>query len=224
MGMAMQNAGKSSKLLAGLAAISALTAALPAAAEVRTLTYNVRHPVYGRIGTYTNVIDRSGSSATIKTDARIRVSIMGVVLYRQDISRTEHWLNGRLMSFEGLTTVNSEKLEVDGMADGDRFLVMSPSGTVSAPATVKLANPWSPEVLKGDAILTPDRGRLESVRIVPSEEGPIPVEGKTVRAKRYEVDRTDGTKRYEVWVDGSGTTVMFRVYNRNGVITFTLSS
>lgn len=224
MGMAMQQATKSSKLLAGLVAILPLIAAAPAAAEVRTLTYDVRHPVYGRIGTYTNVVDRSGNSATIMTDARIRVSIMGVVLYRQDISRTEHWQDGRLVSFQGLTTVNSEKLEVDGMADGDHFIVMSPSGTVNAPATVKLANPWSPEVLKGDAILTPDRGRLESVRIVPSEESTIPIEGKMVQARRYEVDRTDGTKRYEVWLDGSGTTVMFRVYNRNGVITFTLTS
>jgi len=39
----------------------------------------------------------------------------------------------------------------------------------------------------------------------------------------YEIDRLDGQKRYEVWLDGSGTPVMFTTYNPNGTVTFTLN-
>jgi Domain of unknown function (DUF6134) len=212
------------QLLAGWAALAASLATAPAVAETRTLTYSIHHPVYGTIGTYTNVIDQTGDSAMIKTNAHIRVSVLGVVLYRQDISRVEHWQDGRLMAFHGLTTVNSREMEIDGMADGDDFIVMSPAGTVVAPADVKMANPWSTRVLQGDALLTPDRGRLEHVRVDGGDEDPVSIEGKTVETKHYEIDRDNGHKHYEVWFDTAGVAVQFRIYNRNGVITFTLAS
>ena len=215
--------------VSGLIAVFALgwtagadvASAAPAAAQ--RLVYEVHHSRYGAIGTYTNAVEKSGDSTTVSTEAHITVSLLGVVLYRQDASRKEQWAGNRLMSFKGVTTTNGKQMEMTGEAMGDRFVMMAPDGDIVAPATVRIANPWSPEVLRGDTILTPDRGRMENVRVKGGQETSVAVNGKSTRAKRYEIDRLDGSKRYEVWLDDSGTPVQFTMFNPGGTVTFTLT-
>ena len=197
--------------------------AASAAPAPQRLVYQVHHSRYGSIGTYTNAVEKSGDSTTVNTEAHIQVSLLGIVLYRQDAERREEWNGNRLMSFKGVTTVNGKPVEMMGEAQGDRFVMMSPEGDVVAPATVRIANPWSPDVLRGNTILTPDRGRMENVRVKGGEETSVAVNGKSTRAKRYEIDRLDGSKRYEVWLDDSGTPVMFSMFNPGGTVTFTLA-
>jgi len=196
----------------------------PAFAAQQKLVYEVRHSTYGRIGTYTNSVETNGDRATVTTEGRIRVSLLGIVLYRQDFDRVERWTGERLMSFKGLTTTNGRAIEVRGEAEGDNFAVSSPNGSYMAPAMVRLANPWSADLLKGDTMLTPDRGQIEDVSIRPAEMTDVRVKGERVRARRYEIARSTGEKRYDVWVDEEGTTVMFAMNTRRGTVTFTLTS
>src|SRR5262245_13402405 len=75
--------------------------ATSAFAGVQKFVYDVQHPTYGKIGTYTNVVKTEGDRTTVTTEGRIRVSILGIVLYRQDLDRVERWVGERLVSFEG---------------------------------------------------------------------------------------------------------------------------
>lgn len=201
-----------------------MMSAPPASAAQQKLVYQVRHSTYGRIGTYTNSVETKGNETTVTTEGRIRVSILGIVLFRQDFDRIERWAGERLMSFQGLTTTNGRSMEVRGAAEGENFAVNSPRGMVMAPATVKLANPWSEGVLKGAVMLTPDRGQLEDVKIRPAEMADLAINGSMVRVRRYEIARVTGEKRYEVWIDDEGTPVMFNMNTRRGTVTFTLAS
>jgi len=111
-------------LSAGIAA-AVMAAASPAQpATPQRLTYTVQHSRYGNIGTYTNAVEKTGETTTVVTNAHIQVSILGVVLYRQEASRQEHWSGDRLMSFHGVTTVNGKPFEMSGAAEGDRFVMM----------------------------------------------------------------------------------------------------
>jgi hypothetical protein len=202
----------------------AMASASPASAALQKFVYQVRHSTYGSIGTYTNSVETNGDKTTVTTEGRIRVSILGIVLYRQDFDRVERWVGERLMSFEGLTTTNGRATEVKGKAEGDSFAVSSPNGTFMAPATVKLANPWSDTLLKGETMMTPDRGQIEDVKIRPAEMTELAINGSKVRARRYEIARITGEKRYDVWIDDGGTPVMFNVNTRRGMVTFTLTS
>jgi hypothetical protein len=199
------------------------SAPVHAAPAQQTMVYSVHHSRYGNIGTYSNSVEKSGDMTTVTTDAHIQVSILGIVLYRQDAQRQERWNGNRLVSFHGVTTVNGKPLEMTGAAQGDQFVMMGPEGDIIAPASVKLANPWSSQVLSGNTLLTPDRGRMEDVKVKAGEEGMVAINGKQTRAKRYEIDRLDGQKRYEVWMNDSGTPVQFITYNPNGTVTFTLN-
>jgi len=198
--------------------------ALPAAASIQKMVYQIQHRTYGRIGTLTNSVDKNGEQTKVTSEGQIRVSILGIVLYRQDFSRLEQWAGDRLMSFHGTTTVNGRMMEVNGAAEGDHFVVSSPNGSATAPATVRLANPWSDSTLKGDTMMTPDRGIIETVKISSAETTSIPIKGRMVRARHYEISRQTGERRYDVWFDDQGTPVKFSVNTGNGLVTFTLVS
>jgi hypothetical protein len=202
---------------------ASFVAAPPAAAGEQKMVYSVHHSRYGDIGTYTNSVEKSGDMTTVTTAAHIQVSLLGVVLYRQDVQRQERWNGNRLVSFHGVTTVNGKPMEMTGAAQGDQFVMMGPEGDVIAPASVKLANPWSSTVLSGKTLITPDRGQMEDVEVKAAEESMVAINGKQTRAKRYEIDKLDGPKRYEVWLDDRGTPVKFTTYNPNGTVTFTLT-
>jgi len=205
-------------------AVSVMGSAPPASAAPQKFVYQIRHSTYGRIGTYTNSVETTGDRTTVTTEGRIAVSILGIVLYRQDFDRVERWVGERLMSFQGLTTTNGRAFEVKGEAKGKNFAVDSPNGSFMAPAMVRLANPWSADVLKGEMMLTPDRGQLEDVKVNPGEVTELAIKGAKVRARRYEIARVTGERRYEIWLDAEGTPVMFNVNTRRGMVTFTLTS
>ena len=201
-----------------------LVRSVPAlSASPERMVYRVQHSRYGNIGTYSNAVEKAGNVTTVTTEAHIAVSILGVVLYRQDVARQERWNADRLVAFHGVTTVNGKSYELTGNADGDRFVLMSPDGPIVAPASVKLANPWSADVLRGDTLITPDRGRIENVQVKGGEETSLAINGRPTRTKHYEINRLDGTKRYEIWLDDQGTPVQFITYNPNGMVTFTLT-
>jgi hypothetical protein len=201
---------------------AALFTTAPASAADK-LVYQVQHSKYGNIGTYTNTIEKNGDATTVTTQGEIKVAILGVVLYRQNILRVEKWDGDRLVSFHGVTTVNGKPFEVNGTAEGDHFKVATPNGSFSAPLAVRMANPWSPNVLKGDMVMTPDRGILENVKVVGGNDTQVALGSRTVTAKDYEIRRTDGQKRYEVWLDDKGTPVKFDMVNAQGTVTFSLA-
>jgi len=213
-----------SSIVSVFAAAVCVMDSAPASAALQKLVYGVHHSTYGRIGTYTNSVEKTGDRTTVTTEGRIAVSILGIVLYRQNFDRVERWVGERLMSFEGLTTTNGRSIEVKGEAAGESFAVQSPNGSFMAPAMVRLANPWSADVLKGEMMLTPDRGQLEDVKVNPGEMTELAINGTKVRARRYEIARLTGEKRYEIWLDDEGTPVMFNVNTRRGMVTFTLTS
>ncbi len=191
--------------------------------EIQRLVYRVRHSTYGNIGTYTNTIAKSGDTTVVKTEGRLRVLILGIVMYRQDLSRTERWSNGRLMAFHGITKVNDRTIEVSGEADGNHFHVMSPNGEIEVPGDVRVANPWSKDVLKGDVVLTPDRGALERVSVSRADNTTVSLGSDSVPTRHFRIDRSDGRRSYEVWLDPEDTPVKFAINNPNGSVTFTLT-
>jgi hypothetical protein len=217
---------KDFRFLSAIVAAASMAMVSPAqpANSAQHLVYTVHHSRYGDIGTYSNAVATTGETTTVVTNAHIQVAVLGVVLYRQDASRQENWSGNRLMSFHGVTTVNGKPFEMSGAAEGDRFVMMSPDGDIVAPASVRIANPWSADVLRGTTMLTPDRGRMEKVQVKDAEDTMVSINGRNTSAKRYEVDRLDGQKRYEIWMDQRGTPVKFITYNPNGSVTFTLTS
>lgn len=185
----------------------------------RQLVYDVKHSVFGDIGTYSNTIEQSGTVTTIKTAAHFLVKALGVGLHREDASRVEQWQGNRLVFFHGVTTKNGDTTEITGKANGNNFVITSPQGTVTAPASVKPANPWSTSSIQSSEMMRVDNGKVEKVTVTGGGTTNVNVDGASMPAKEYDIT---GATKYKVWIDSHDVPVMFVVDDDSGQVTFTL--
>jgi len=198
-------------LCAGTAAASATDA---------TYQYRILHPRYGDIGTYSNIVRQTGDTTEVSTQLNVAVKVLGIVMYREEATRTEHWQGNRLVAFEGVTVTNGARLEVRGEAKGDNFVVSTPSGNVTAPGKVHPSNPWALAVLNTDFMMSTKSGRVDKVTVTGGKEEAVTFDGKPQHLKQFEID---GPKRQFVWVDNNDTVVAFRTEEDGSPIDFILT-
>ena len=182
--------------------------------------YRVSHATFGDIGSYSNTVEPSRDGITVQTRAHFQVSMLGVRMYREDATRTERWQGNRLVSFQGVTDKGDGPVEVKGEARGNGFVITSSQGTITAPASVHPANPWSNNFLTSNTMMRPDSGKIEQVRIGSGQETTVKIDGATISAVKFEID---GSTKYTVWLDGRGVPVKFMANDDGGTVTFTLS-
>ena len=206
--------------LAGAVLAATFAAAGPVAASTETYQYRVIHPTYGDIGTYTNVVDRTGDDTDVHSALNVTVRIVGIVVYRQEAQRVERWRNNRLIGFDGVTITNGNKIEVHGAARGNNFAVTTPRGTVLAPASIHPSNPWSPMVLNSHVMLSTRTGAVLPARVSGGEEASVSLGGNTLRLHQYEID---SDKRQFAWFDDRGVPMAFRTVEDGTPIDFVLS-
>src|SRR6185312_2900518 len=194
--------------------------AVPALAAPERYDYRVIHPTYGDIGTYSNTVERRGEDTEVHSELRIAIRMLGIVIYRQEATRTERWHGQKLVWFDGVTVTNGERLPVHGEAKGGAFVVTTPSGSVRAPAEVHPSNPWSPMVLKTDFMMSTRTGAVQPVHVSGGELEPVKLPGVTLRLHQYEVV---SDKHQFVWMDDRGTPIAFRTVEKGTPVDFVLT-
>jgi hypothetical protein len=180
--------------------------------------YKVKHPQYGDVGTYTNVIEKSGDQTDVSTKINVLVKLLGMVVYRQEAERHESWRGGRLAEFRGTTVINGKQTEVRGEAQGDTFFIEAPRGTFVAPANVRPTNPWSARLFEGDVMMSTITGRLFQPTVQQSEEVLL-LDGQTERLRRLDIL---SDKREVVWLDSHDVPVAFRAEEDGTPVDFVL--
>ncbi len=194
------------------------TAGVAVAADV--YDFDVRHPVYGDIGTYTDTIERHGGGWRLDTRLRVAVRILGIVLHREAADYTTVWQDGRLVSFRGVTTTNGATVELHGEASGDVFVITTPSGPRVVPGGVIPSTPWVATVGAG-TLMSTKTGRLDRVHGIDLGNGVIALHGLDLVARRYELV---SDKRQEVWIGKDGVPLRFRSYESGTPIDFELTA
>lgn len=208
-------------VLAGLAGIAALIAGAQADAA-QIYTYKVDHPAYGEIGTYTSIISEENGTTRILSQVRVAVSILGIVMYRENADRTEIFRDGRLVGFESMTDKNGEPFEVRGEAERDRFVITSPAGTVSAPADVAPSDPWAIRHLGPGTMISTKSGAIHAVDVTGGEPAAVTVRGISVATRHFHVQTAANDDAWEVWLDAKGVPVKFRSIESGTPVDFVL--
>ena len=204
-----------------LGVVAYVMAAGVAAAETPAqFIYRVSHATFGEIGSYANTVQPTRDGVIVLTRVNFEVSMLGVRMYRENAERTEQWQGDRLVSFHGITDKGKGPVEIKGEARGNSFVISSPQGVVTAPASVHPANPWSANFLHSNTMMRPDSGRIEQVRIGSGQETIVKIDGASIPAVKFEIA---GSTRYTVWLDGRGVPVMFIADDDTGKVTFTLA-
>jgi hypothetical protein len=210
---------RSTGFVAAALLLAAGALARPANAAAQSYEYRVIHPRYGNIGTYVNVVDRVGDDTEVKTELKIAVRMLGIVVYRQEAHRVERWHGQRLVAFDGVTVTDGDKLEVHGEAGDGGFLISNPAGTLKAPANVHPSNPWSTMVLNSNAMMSTRTGRLIPVRVSGGEVQSVALGGSMLRLHQYQID---GFTRDFAWFNDQGIPVAFRSDEHGTMVDFLL--
>jgi Family of unknown function (DUF6134) len=219
---------KAIRLFAVLAVIAGLGTVFPPcparaaqqAAAQQVYEYRIEHPKYGDIGTYTNVITRNGDTTEVKTSLRVAVRFLGIVVYRQEAERSEHWQGGRFVGFDGVTTTNGDKIAVHGATERDHFVITSPQGIVAAPPDIHPSNPWSLQVLMNtNVMMSTKTGKVYDVRVSGRTEDNVKFDGVPRQLFRYDIF-TD--KQQAVWVNERGVVIAFRAMENGTPVNFVL--
>jgi hypothetical protein len=191
-----------------------------AQAASQVLTYNVEHPTYGNIGTYTNTVSQDGNSAAVRTDLHIAVKVIGIPLFHQDATREEQWQNQRLVAFKSATDDNGTKIDVTGRADGSGFHIQSTTnGTLTAPPQVHPSNPWAPFILQTDTMMSSKTGKISPVVVRDTGEITMTFDGQPTQVHQWFVD---DDKHQVVWVDDRGVVVAFQTEEQGKQVNFVL--
>ena len=191
-------------------------------AATQVLTYNVEHPTYGNIGTYTNTVSQNGKNADVRTDLHITVKMIGIPMFHQDASRDEQWQDQRLVGFRSQTDDNGTSIAVTGKADGTNFVINSSSnGNLTAPQQVHPSNPWAPFVLQTDVMMSTKTGKISPVIVKDTGEVMVTFDGRTMKVHQWFVD---DEKHQVVWIDERGVVVAFQTEEQGSAINFVLKN
>jgi uncharacterized protein DUF6134 len=206
----------------GVCATFSALALQNAHAATQVLTYNVEHPTYGNIGTYTNTVSQTGKNASVRTDLHITVKMIGIPMFHQDASRDEQWQDQRLVGFRSQTDDNGTNIAVTGKADGTNFVINSSSnGNLTAPRQVHPSNPWAPFVLQTDVMMSTKTGKISPVIVKDTGEVMVTFDGRTMKVHQWFVD---DEKHQVVWIDERGVVVAFQTEEQGSAINFVLKN
>ena len=82
-------------------------------------------------------------------------------------------------------------------------------------------NPAGPMIV--DTVLSPDDGAIRKARLTDAGETSVTIQARNIRVHEYDIGLIGTAKHYQVWFDTVGTPVMFRVFDSDGICTFTLN-
>ena len=208
-------------LRSSLAALGLMTAAIPACAQERAYSYSVVHPLYGTIGTFTESIARSDGTTRIESQLHIAVEMRGMVIHREEGDYAEIFRDDRLVSLRSATTTNGTRLDVRGEAQGDHFVVTSPTGVIEAPADVVPSDPWLLKDLGVGTVVSIETGRIIPTQVSGGEPAMVSLQGVMVATRHFVAL---GERQQEIWLNDQGVPVMFRSVENGTPIDFILTS
>lgn len=207
------------KIIALAIGLFAIAGAAPAHAGQQVFTYTVVHPVYGEIGTLTDSVERGPDSMRIQSQLKVAVSVLGIVMYRQETNTTEVMRGNRLVSLRSRSDKDGEHSEARGDAQGGQFVVTGTAGSFTGPASIAPCEPWVLEHTGDGTIVYPSTGRISKAKVSGGNYETVSVGGATVTARHFIVT---GDARQDVWLDDGGIPVMFRSVEDGTPIDFIL--
>jgi Domain of unknown function (DUF6134) len=201
--------------------LSVLTGGMPALAGQQVYIYAVVHPLYGKIGTLTDTIERGQEETRIDSHLRIAVKLLGIVVSRQETDTTEIMRGNRLISLQSITEKDGQHFEVHGNAQGGQFVVNTTTGSFTGPATIAPSDPWVLKRTGEQTVVFTDTGRITTMRISGGDDESVSMNGVSVSTRHFIVM---GNKRQEVWLNNRGIPVKFRTVENGTPIDFVLES
>jgi hypothetical protein len=207
-------------------AVAAVLVAAPAmptlpAVPSGTYEYDIRHPMFGRIGTHTAEFSRSGDDLIVATRIHLSVGVAMVHLYTFESEGREVWRAGRLVEASAVTNDNGKRISVSAHAEGDRFVVDGPTGRTEASGPVGTTTFWNAQAVSIPLLMEPTSGLFYKVGIKAAGRDRIRSTVRTYDARKYTIT---GEITGDLWYADDGTWVRMDFEKYGAILTVTLAT
>jgi hypothetical protein len=176
------------------------------------LTYNVIRDG-NVIGTQAVEFRRNGDTLVVVTNVKIKVSILGITLYRFTHSGEEEWKAGQLVRVTSRTDDDGEKRIVDLKLEGEKLKGLYNGLAKEFPAGMIPASFWHPETVKQTALLDQVKARHRQIAVKDAGVETIDLQGKKIEAHRYSMT---GQIKRELWYGLDGRLAKLQFPGKDG--------
>ena len=183
--------------------------------------YSIRHALFGKIGSQSIELARKGHEIIVTMEARVKIELLFVTLFRLHTFGREVWRDGRLIAFYGRSEEDGDVLAISARATPKGMRFYGPKGKTDIPGPVALTNPWSRAVLDFPIVIEPTSGSLLSIRSRPEAWQWIETRGRTVKAQKHAVT---GDMEASIWFAKDGMLVRTEFFKAGGRVTIALES
>lgn len=130
--------------------------------------------------------DPGDYDVAVDIDIRVDIGVFGEIVYRH--TSREAWRAGHVVSLESWTNDDGERFAVTGVAVGEDFRMIGPTGPFLAPGDLLTSNSaWSEAICRESMIIDATAGELVGLVASLHRTDYAFVEGETHRARVYRV-------------------------------------
>jgi hypothetical protein len=195
-----------------------ITAALACPRPAEQVAYAIHHETYGEVGRHVITFSCEGDDLIVETTIAGEVKLFAISLFKREARYREVWRDDRLMAFQSRVVDNGEVYEVSAWADRERTVIDGRRGRIEGPPTIVSNHPWNHAVIGRTLLFDTQRGRLQTVQVMPAGTETITVAGRSIEAQKY---RVTGDLERELWYDDAGNWLQSRLEHKGDEITLT---
>ncbi|MFM9844219.1 MAG: DUF6134 family protein [Dongiaceae bacterium] len=176
------------------------------------LTYAVMRDG-SRIGSQIVEFQRNGDQLLVLTSVKIKVSLLGITIYRFVHRSEEEWKGGELVRLTSNTDDDGDKRVVDlRLVDGKLKGQYNGQGK-EFPLGMIPATFWHPDSMKQTKLLDQVKARNRQISVKDLGTETITVQGKQIEARHFSVS---GQIKREVWYGADGRLEKLQFEGKDG--------
>ncbi len=159
------------------------------------------------IGSHELRFRRDGERLDVDIAIDLKVTFLGVALYRYSHRARETWQDGRLTALETVTDDNGTPYRIVGRASDGGFIVSAGGKEAVFPADAFPSSHWNRAWLDGKPLINTQKGEKIAFTVADRGEETVTTAGGSLPARRFAIA---GDLRKDIWFDAAGRWVKTR--------------
>ena len=168
------------------------------------------------VGHHRVSFQQDGDNLVVRSELKIEVAVLFVIVYRYQQTGEEVWHNGRLIALVSTADDDGTPHDIAGVAEPDGLRMTSGKDRWTLPPDTVPASFWNLSMITGKGPLVDSlTGRILNRRVVKLGQEMVHAGGRNVVATHY---RFEARRTRDIWYDANVRWVKMRAVARDGSV------
>jgi hypothetical protein len=149
------------------------------------------------IGYHNFFLQKIEDTLQLQSEANFEYRLLFVKLFDYEHRNNETWMGDCLTGIESRTDANGKPFEVNGILNGETFMLSGTAGQVELPACSMSFAYWNKAFLEQERLINTQNGEVVDIEVSEPERVELEVRGVMQPAYRYRLGA--GEMKIELW-------------------------